>query len=119
MARHQLAAEAEAELDEIWFYVASQSGDYEVADHIIDQITERFWLLAQRPHIGRQRDDLRPGLRSIPVGDYVIIYRLQGMRVYILHVLHGSRDIPKLIHFATDRFQLQQNCLSYLKIVLV
>lgn len=59
MARHRLSPEAEAELDEIWFHAAGESGSIELADHIIDNITERFWLLAQRPHIGRARDDLR------------------------------------------------------------
>ena len=46
---------------------------FEIADHVIDNITERFWLLTRRPHIGRTRDDLRPGLLSFPSGNYVII----------------------------------------------
>ena len=73
MPRHRLAPEAEAELDEIWLYVARESGSFEIADHVIDNITERFWLLTRRPHIGRTRDDLRPGLLSFPAGNYVII----------------------------------------------
>ncbi len=97
MPRHRLAPEAEAELDEIWLYVARESGSFEIADHVIDNITERFWLLTRRPHIGRTRDDLRPGLLSFPAGNYVIIYRMEGSNVFILHVMHGSRDIPKLL----------------------
>lgn len=77
--------------------MAHESGSIEIADHSIDNITERFWLLAQRPHIGRARDDLRPGLRSFPAGDYVILYRTDGKNALILHVMHGSRDIPKLL----------------------
>lgn len=97
MVRHRLSPKAEAELDEIWFHVAHESAGIEIVDHIIDNITERFWLLAQRPHIGRARDDLRPRLRSFPAGDYVILYRTDGKNVLILHVMHGSRDIPKLL----------------------
>jgi hypothetical protein len=41
-------------------------------------------------------DDLRPGLRSCPVGDYVIIYRIDGEDVVILRVLRGSRNIAAL-----------------------
>ena len=45
----------------------------------------------------RARDeDLRPGLRSFPVGEYVIIYRIQDEDVLILRVLRGSRDIAVL-----------------------
>lgn len=59
----------EAELDGIWFYVATESGSPEIASRLIDIITDRFWLLAKNLQIGRRRDsDLRPGLRSFPVG---------------------------------------------------
>jgi plasmid stabilization system protein ParE len=67
---HRVAPEAEAELDSIWYYVAKESGSIEIVDRLIDSITEHFYLLASHPHIGRHRDeDLRPGLRSFPVGD--------------------------------------------------
>ena len=68
MARHRLSPEAEAELDEIWFYVVHESGSKEIADRIIDNITERFWLLTQRPHVGRARDDLRQPRMSKDAG---------------------------------------------------
>ncbi len=70
---HRLAPEAEGDLDEIWFYAAKESGSVEIADRLIDSMTERFFLLARYPHVGRARDiDLRPGLRSFPVGRYII-----------------------------------------------
>jgi toxin ParE1/3/4 len=43
--------------------------------------------------MGRARDDLRPGLRSFPVGQYVIIYTIDDGSVQILHVFHGRQDI--------------------------
>ncbi len=95
---HRLAPEAEAELDDIWYYVAKESGSVEIADRLIDSITESFYLLAGHPHIGRQRDvDLRPGLRSFAVGQYVVIYRVDQRDVLILHVFRGSRDIESLL----------------------
>ncbi|MGA7318117.1 MAG: type II toxin-antitoxin system RelE/ParE family toxin [Silvibacterium sp.] len=95
---HRLAPEAEAELDDIWYYVAKESGSIDIADRLVDSITERFYLLARHPHIGRRRDeDLRPGLRSFPVGEYVIIYRVEEDEVLILHVYRGSRDIEALL----------------------
>src|SRR5712671_2995230 len=95
---HRIAPQAEAELDNIWYYIAKESGSVEIADRLIDSITERFYLLACHPHIGRRRDeDLRPGLRSFPVGEYVIIYRVEEEDVLILHVFRGSRDIEALL----------------------
>lgn len=98
MGEARLLPEAEAELDEIWLYAARESASIEIANRLIDSITERFWLLAQHPQIGRRRDaDLRPGLRSFSVGAYVIIYRIEGDDVLILHVMRGSRDIAGLL----------------------
>jgi toxin ParE1/3/4 len=93
----RVAPQAESDLDEIWYFLAIQSSNIEVADRVIDSITARFVLLARQPYIGRRRDeDLRPGVRSFVVGDYVIAYRVDGDNVRILRVLRGSRDIEAL-----------------------
>src|SRR6202171_971432 len=95
---HRVAPQAEAELDNIWYYVAKESGSIDIADRLIDSISARFYLLACHPHVGRRRDeDLRPGLRSFPVGEYVIIYRIEKDDALILHVLRGTRDIEALL----------------------
>jgi toxin ParE1/3/4 len=95
---HRLAPEVEAELDQIWYYIARESGSIEIADRLIDSITDRFLLLASHPYLGRRRDDdLRPGLRSLPFGMYVIVYRIENEDVLILHVMHGRRDIETLL----------------------
>jgi len=90
---HRLAPQARAELSGIWNYIFKESGNAVAADSVIDAITERFYLLSQFPRMGRPRDDLRPGLRSFPVGQYVIIYTIEGADVEILHVFHGRQDI--------------------------
>ena len=94
---HRLAPQAEIDLDEIWYYVAQEGANLEIADRLIDSIAERFLLLASHPHIGRSRSDLRPGLRSFAVGAYVIVYRVDGADVLVLRVLRGSRDLPALL----------------------
>ena len=54
-------------------------------------------FLSRFPHLGRARDaDLRAGLRSFPIGAYVLIYRMEGEDVTILRVLRGSRDLQAL-----------------------
>ena len=94
----RVSAEAEAELDEIWFYVATESGDADTAERLINSITDHFFILSKHPHIGRRRDhDLRLGLRSLSVGAYVIIHRIEERDVLILHVFHGRRDVKTLL----------------------
>ena len=94
---HRVSPEAEADLDGIWVYIATESGSLDIADRFVDSLTDRFFLLSTNPYIGRRRDDdLRPGLRSFPVGEYVIIYRIDDEEVIILHIVRGSRNIEAL-----------------------
>jgi plasmid stabilization system protein ParE len=59
---HRVAPRAELDLDDIWFYVAKESGSIEIATRLINSITDRFVLLASFPYLGRSRDEgsLRP-----------------------------------------------------------
>jgi toxin ParE1/3/4 len=90
---HRLAPQARAELSSIWNHIVTESGNVAAADGVIDAITERFYVLSQYPRMGRTRDDLRPGLRSLAVGQYVIVYAIEDEDVQILHVFHGRQDI--------------------------
>ena len=95
----RVSSQVEAELDDIWLYIATESTSVKVADRVVDSITEQFFLLSKHPHIGRRRDDLRSGLRSVTVGSYVVIYRVEGNDVRILHVVHGRRDIKEIARY--------------------
>lgn len=57
--------QAEADLDEIWWYIAQDNPDN--ADRFLDQIEERCRALAQFPHLGVGREELVPALRSLSV----------------------------------------------------
>jgi toxin ParE1/3/4 len=93
---HRLAPQAEADLEDIAFYIFLESGSLEIADRLIESISERFALLGKHPQAGRRRDELRPGIRSFPVGQYVLLYRVDGNDVVIDRVVRGSRDLEAL-----------------------
>ena len=99
---HRLAPQAEADLHDIWLHSARENHSADVADRLIDGITIRFFLLSIYPQMGCRRDDLRPGLNSYPVREYVIFYRMLGEDVLILHVIHGSRNIEAIVHQAVQ-----------------
>jgi len=83
----RLAAQAEADLDEIWLHIARDS--VEAANRVVDSITERFRLLCGSPNIGRKRDELVPGMRSFVVGNYLIFYNAIAAGIEVVRVLHG------------------------------
>jgi toxin ParE1/3/4 len=94
---HRLAAQAERDLDDIWYYVAKESGSIDIANRLIDTITERFYLLSSFPYIGRSREQVfGSGHRSLTVGEYAIVYCVENEDVLILRVVHGRRDLEAL-----------------------
>jgi len=54
---HLLGSRVRTDLDEIWRYIFTESGNEAIADRQIDSITNRFYLLAHHPRPGRARDD--------------------------------------------------------------
>ena len=92
---HRVARRATDDLDEIWYYVATENGKRRDC-----QPPGRFHreplLSSRHPHLGRRRDDdLGVGSRSFPVGEYVIVYCVENEDVLILRVVHG-RDLEAL-----------------------
>ncbi|MGC4085517.1 MAG: type II toxin-antitoxin system RelE/ParE family toxin [Vicinamibacterales bacterium] len=86
---YRLTTRARRDLLGIWLHIAEENES--AADRLIENITERFLLLASHPEAGRTRDDVRAGYRGFPVGRYVIFYRVEERGVAIVHVTHGSR----------------------------
>jgi plasmid stabilization system protein ParE len=85
-----VSPEAEAEMDDIWLYVARESHSIEIAKRVVDGITARFGLLARYPAAGRNREDLGPGRRRwLP--DCLSVQGTDA--VTILHIVAGGRDL--------------------------
>jgi len=94
MNRYRVSASANGDLEDIWTYIAEKNP--EAADHLIRAIVKKFHSLAEMPDLGRARLELSPGLRSVPVGNYIVFYRNLNDGVEIVRVLHGARDYPPL-----------------------
>jgi len=86
-----LTRQARADLDEIWFYVAQDS--LEAADRLVDRIFEKCGLIADSPRIGRECPEIVAGVRSFPVGRYLIFYHEKDGTAFVDRVLSGYRDL--------------------------
>lgn len=86
--------QAEADLDDLWWYIAQDNP--EAADRLLERIEELCELLATRPQLGRRREELAPGLRSFPAESYAIFYQPITDGIAVVRVLHASRDIDRL-----------------------
>jgi len=86
---------AEQDLDDIWLNIALDSPS--AADRVIDRLTDAEYLLCENPMVGRSREELAPGLRSWPVGNYLIFYMTQPGQTIIVRVAWGGRNLPDLV----------------------
>jgi toxin ParE1/3/4 len=100
--RYRVSENAERDLDEIFAYWAERAS-LEIADRVIDKITDRFWLLGEHPNAGRASDDVAAGVKCFPAGKYLIYYRVTRRGTDILHVFHGARDQRKAFKKARKR----------------
>lgn len=99
MRRLNVTYRAEADIDLLqiyrWVYEASLNPD--VAGRFLDRLVERCDRIGDAPYGGRPRDDLEPGLRTVPFEhSAVIAYRVEADRVRIINVFYGGRDFEAL-----------------------
>ena len=94
MARLSVSPDAKDDLVEVFLFIAQDNP--EAARRMHSRFQQTFLTIASQPSIGRSRDELALGIRSLAVGGYVIYYRKAGRVVRILRLLHGARDIERL-----------------------
>lgn len=88
-----LSRRAKEDLLEIWEYIAEHDG--QAADNYIDHLRNRALELLLFPELGRMREEIYSGVRSLLSKNHLLFYRIQGDEVQILRILHGSRDLVK------------------------
>ncbi|OHC74687.1 MAG: hypothetical protein A3G18_06880 [Rhodospirillales bacterium RIFCSPLOWO2_12_FULL_58_28] len=62
----------------------------------VAEIQGTLHLLAENPLAGRDRSEIKEGLRSFPHGNYVVFYRPLPDGIVVLRVIHGSRDHKRM-----------------------
>lgn len=91
MVRVLRRPQAETDILEIWDYIAEDS--MVEADRWVDRLDDKLVLWATQPMMGRSRDELAPGVRSLAFGRYVVFYEPLPDGIDVVRVLHGTRDI--------------------------
>jgi toxin ParE1/3/4 len=82
---------AQADAIEIWAYIAEDNAP--AADRLLARFDEAVRKIVLQPFIGKSVHEIAPGIRFIPVGSYLIFYRVVDRGVEIVRILHGARDI--------------------------
>lgn len=101
MKPYVVAPEAEDDLRQIWRYLLEAAG-LAIANRIQGELVDAFEGLADIPGKGHKRADLTGrDVLFFSVYQYMIVYRRAEM-VEIVAVLHGKRDVTRLLKTRTS-----------------
>lgn len=90
----RFAKSAIDDLKSIYEYVFDRSRSAKVADGFVDRIESRCVKVGDAPHGGALRDDLAPGLRTVPFERSALIaYRVEDDHIVITNVFYRGRDV--------------------------
>lgn len=89
--------EADVDLVSIWLYAASEWSPEQADKHLfeIEAVCDR---LLDDPELGKSRDELIVGVRSVVVRPHVVFYRVSRMKIEIVRVLHQREDLAPVFH---------------------
>jgi toxin ParE1/3/4 len=92
MSSFRYSSDANSDIEEIVLYIFDLNPV--AAHHFLDSLEETCELLAEHPLLGRSRTELGEGLRSFPVGNYLIFYTPAADGIDVARVIYGGRDLP-------------------------
>ncbi|MGC1394237.1 MAG: type II toxin-antitoxin system RelE/ParE family toxin [Coleofasciculaceae cyanobacterium] len=91
----RLTEPAIQDIEQIADYIARLSGLAQ-SELFLNKLDAKFAKIAQFPRLGRQRNEILPGIHSLSMDAYLIFYIPIGQDVEILRVVSGYRDLSAL-----------------------
>lgn len=91
MKRLVITRDASRDLSEISDYFLAQS--VEAGDRFVEGFGRKCQYLAQFPYLGRSYTNLAPGLRGMPLMNYIIFYQITDDGIEILRIMSGYRNL--------------------------
>ncbi len=88
MASYRRTAKAEADLEDIYLYIAQDNPT--AAHKLLSAIDRKANLLAENPLLGQARPEIAAGLRHFPVGRYLLLYREIPDGIELVRVIAGG-----------------------------
>lgn len=91
----RLTEPAIKDIEQIVNYIAKETGLLQ-SERFLSKLDGKFAKIAQFPNLGRLREEILPGLRSLPIDSYLILYMPIDNEVEIFRVISGYKDISAL-----------------------
>ena len=92
---YRLLPQAISDIEGIVLTIATDN--HGAAQHWFDRLHKTFTTLGAMPEMGAPRFDVRPDMRLLPIGSYLILYRATDAVAEIARVIHGAREWEDLV----------------------
>lgn len=90
------AAQAVDDLRGVFHYIEA-AGNPLAALRYTNDVANRAERLADFPRVGRSREDILTGLRTLPFRSALIVYQVSDNSIRLLRILHQQRDIESIL----------------------
>ncbi len=79
-------------------WLATEAQSRAVGQEFVARLRQRCHAIAALPGtLGRARDDLGSGIRSLAWRNYVILFRYFDGELQVVRIIHGQRDLPAML----------------------
>jgi toxin ParE1/3/4 len=94
MPQFKVSSNARQDLFDIGIYTQNQFGIKQRRLYL-NEVADKFALLANKPEIGIKRYNLRTDYYSILIKKHIVFYKKQNYGIRIIRVLHQSMEFDK------------------------
>ena len=94
----RLLSIAEQDLTDLLSYLAAENS--QSAAEVLDRIEARLEALQNHPFVGRVPHNAKLtalGYRVLVIDNYLVFYKVKGNAVLVHRILHGARDLLRLL----------------------
>lgn len=91
---YRISSGAANDLQAIWNFTADRWNTRQ-ADQYIDALVARLSWLTRNRALWQDRPDIRSGIYAYPEQSHMIFFRVVGVRLAILRVLHRRMDYKR------------------------
>ncbi|THJ25220.1 MAG: type II toxin-antitoxin system RelE/ParE family toxin [Nitrospira sp. CG24E] len=94
----RLLSIAEQDLTDLLSYLAAENS--QAAAEVLDRIESRLEALQSHPFVGRVPHNAKLtalGYRVLVIDNYLVFYKVKGNVVLVHRILHGARDLLRLL----------------------
>ncbi|MBD8891549.1 type II toxin-antitoxin system RelE/ParE family toxin [Roseibium litorale] len=91
LRRYRLTPKALSDLEDIWRYSAN-TWSPDQTDVYIDELSNRFEMIAAAPDMARERTEFTPPVRIHSHRRHLIVYTVEEEEVVVLRLLGGAQN---------------------------